>query len=37
MKKEKEDEYKKIKPETNITYEEACDFIDNLFASIRES
>ena len=33
----KEEGFKKIKPETNITYEEACDFWDNLFASMRES
>ena len=36
-KKEKEEEFKKIKPETNITYKEACDFWNNLFESMRES
>ena len=33
----KEEEFKKIKPETNITVDEAKNFIDNLFASMRES
>ena len=33
----KEEEFKKIKPETNITIEEARSLINDLFASIRES
>ena len=33
----KEENYKKIKPETNITFEEANRFWDNVFASMRES
>lgn len=36
-KKEEEEEFKKIKPETNITYKEACDFWNNIFESMRES
>ena len=37
LNKKKEEEFKKIKPETNITVDEAKNFIDNLFASMRES
>ena len=33
----KEEEFNKIKPETNITIEEARSLINDLFASIRES
>ena len=33
----KEEGFKKIKPETNISDEEARCFIENLFASMRES
>ena len=36
-KKKEEEGFKKIKPETNITVDEAKNFIDNLFASMRES
>ena len=36
-KDKKEENYKKIKPETNITFEEANRFWDNVFASMRES
>ena len=32
-----EEGFKKIKPETNITHEEACDFWESLFESMRES
>ena len=37
LNKKKEEGFKKIKPETNITVDEAKNFIDNLFASMRES
>lgn len=33
----KEEEFKKIKPETNMTMEEAEAFWNDIFASIRES
>ena len=33
----KEEEFKKIKPETNMTMEEAEAFWNDVFASIRES
>ena len=36
-KKKEEEGFKKIKPETNITVDEAKNFIDDLFASVRES
>ena len=36
-KKKEEEEFKKIKPETNITVDEAKNFIYDLFASMRES
>ena len=36
-KKKEEEEFKKIKPETNITVDEARSFVEDLFASIRES
>lgn len=36
-KDKKEEKYKQIKPETNMTVEEAKCFVDNLFASMRES
>lgn len=36
-KDDKEEGFKKIKPETNITYKEACDFCKSLFESMRES
>lgn len=36
-KDKKEENYKKIKPETNITLDEAINFVENLFASNRES
>ena len=36
-KKKEEEGFKKIKPETNITVDEAISFIEDLFASIRES
>lgn len=35
-KDKKEENYKKIKPETNITVDEARSFWDNMFASNRE-
>lgn len=35
--KKEEEGYKKIKPETNMTYEEACNFLNGLFESMRES
>lgn len=37
VKDEKEENFKKIKPETNITVDEARSFVNNLFASMRES
>lgn len=37
LNKKKEEGFKKIKPETNITVDEAKNFIDNLFVSMRES
>lgn len=37
LNKDKEEEFRKIKPETNITYEEVCGFWNNIFASMRES
>ena len=36
-KDKKEENYKQIKPETNMTVEEAKCFVNNLFASMRES
>ena len=36
LKKEKEEGYKQIKPETNISYKESCEFFDDLFNSMRE-
>ena len=36
-KDKKEEGFRKIKPETNITYEEACNFLNNLFESMKES
>ena len=36
-KKKKEEGFKKIKPETDITIDEARSFVEDLFASIRES
>ena len=33
----KEEEFKKIKPETNMTMEEAEAYWNDVFASIRES
>lgn len=36
-KDKKEENYKKIKPETNMTVEEVNHFWDNVFASMRES
>ena len=36
-KKKEEEGFKKIKPETNITVDEAISSIEDLFASIRES
>ena len=36
-KDEEEEGFRKIKPETNITYEEANNFWDNLFESMEES
>ena len=35
--KKKEEEFKKIKPETNMTVEEVNRFWNNVFASMRES
>lgn len=37
LNKKKEEVFKKIKPETNITVDEAISFVEDLFASIRES
>lgn len=34
--KEKENGYLKIKPETDITYEEACSFWENLFINLSQ-
>ena len=36
-KKKEEEGFKKIKPETSITVDEARSLINDLFASIRES
>ena len=36
-KKKEEEGFKKIKPETNITVDEAKNFINDLFASMGES
>lgn len=33
----KEENFKKIKPETNITVEQAKTFVNQLFESMRES
>lgn len=37
LNKKKEERFKKIKPETNITVDEARAFIYSIFASERES
>lgn len=38
IKKKEDENFKKIKPETNITTKEAIDFLlNNVFASSRES
>ena len=37
LNKKKEEEFKKIKPETDITIDEARAFIYSIFASERES
>ena len=37
LNKKKEEGYKKIKPESNITLDEAKNFINGLFESARES
>lgn len=37
LNKKKEEGFKKIKPETNITIDEARTFIYSIFASERES
>ena len=35
--KDRNEKYKEIKPETDITVEEARQFLDNLFASMGEA
>ena len=37
LNKKKEEGFKKIKPETNITVDEARSFVNDLFVSMRES
>lgn len=37
LNKKKEERFKKIKPETNVTVDEARSFVEDLFTSERES